>query len=228
MSGISLSVMGITKMKTEVFEKKSHSLERQVTFDNWGNEIKELGLPKTEITNCFKQGEFVHYNAKMSTETIREPIYVYEYGFFEYTNGYQKIKNFDFWINENFKFLYIFAPKQVVETFIKRLKKEGCMVCSDLPFDFSKIGELENLDSAWGVWEDSKGTVKRIAKFGKGIESEIEYYGSITTFYIDYDYNGDIIQLILGLDGRISTRRDLKQKDIFNIYNNISKTLLKK
>jgi hypothetical protein len=187
-----------------------------------------IGLPKTEITNCFKLGEFINYKAKMSTETIREPIYVYEDGFFECTNGYQKIKTFDFWINENFTILYIFAPKQVVETFIKRLRKEGCMVCSDLSFDFSKLGELENLDSAWGVWEDSKGTIKRMAKFGKGIESEIEDYGSITTFYIDYDYNGDIVQLILGLDGRISTRRDLNQKDIFNIYNNISNTLLKR
>ncbi len=61
-----------------------------------------------------------------------------------------------------------------------------------------------------------------------GIESEIEDYSSITTFYIDYIYNGNPIQLILGLDGRISTQRDIKQKDIFNIYNDISGTLLKR
>jgi len=228
MSGISLSVMSIKKIKKEDFETDSFSLEKQATFDNWGNEVKELGLPKTEITNCFKLGEYTHYKAKMSTETIKEPIYIYEDGFFECTTGYQKIKIFDFLINENCTILYTFAPKQVVETFIKRLRKEGFMVCSDLPFDFSKIGELENLDSAWGVWEDSKGTIKRIAKFGKGIESEIEDYSSITTFYIDYNYNGNPIQLILGLDGRISTQRDIKQKDIFNIYNDISGTLLKR
>lgn len=228
MSGVSLSVMNIKKIKKEDFQKESFSLERQATFDNWGNEVKELGLPKTEIKNCFKLGEYAHYKAKMSTETIKEPIYIYEDGFYECTSGYQKIKAFDFLINENFTTLYTFAPKQVVETFIKRLKKERCMNCSDLPFDFSKLGELENLDSAWGVWEDSKGTIKRIAKFGKGIESEIEDYSSITTFYIDYIYNGNPIQLILGLDGRISTQRDIKQKDIFNIYNDISGTLLKR
>jgi hypothetical protein len=228
MSGVSLSVMSIKKINKDVFEKESYSLERQVTFDNWGNEVKELGLPKTELTNRFKLSEYIHYKAKMSTETIKEPIYIYENGFFECTNGYQKIKTFDLLINEDSNILYTFAPKQVVETFIKRLRKEGCMVCSDLPFDFSKLGELENLDSAWGVWEDSKGTIKRIAKFGKGIESEIEDYGSITTFYIDYNYKGNPIQLILGLDGRISTQRDLKQKDIFNIYNDISGTLLKR
>jgi len=162
----------------------------------------------------------------MSTETINEPIYIYDDGYVEWIRGYQKIENFEFWINENFSNLYVFAPKQMADMFIHRLTKERYITCTKLHFDFSKVGELENLDSAWGEWEDSHGAIRRIARFGKGIESEIKDFSPITTFYIDYKYGTKLVQLILGKDGRISTFSTIKYRDLLVLYNEISKTLL--
>lgn len=226
--GASLTVLNIDKiLKNEIFEASSYSLEKQKTFDNYGSSIEDLGLPKTEIINHFVEAGFRHYFVKMSTETIKEPIYIYDDEYIEWVKGYQKIEKFEFWVNEALLKMFVFAPKQIASTFIRRLKKEQYIIYSDIQFDFSKIGELEKLDSAWGTWEDSDGIVQRTAKFGKGINTIITDYSRITTFYIDYKYGGKLKQLILSVEGRISSQSSLTNRDIFIIYDEISKTLLK-
>ena len=229
MAGASLTVLKIEKiLKNEIFKASNYSFKEQTTFDLHGSEIKDLGLPKTEIQKHFLEAGFRHYSVKMSTETIKEPIYIYDNEYIEWMRGYQKIENFEFWINDDTLKMYIFAPKQIASTFIRRLKKEQYIMYSDIQFDFSKIGELEKLDSAWGTWEDSVGIVNRTAKFGKGLNTIITDFSKITTFYIDYKYGGKLKQLILSAEGRISSQSSLTNRDIFIIYNEISTTLLSK
>lgn len=228
MGGASLTVLKIEKvLKKEIFEKPEFSLKEQTTFDAHGNEISDLGIPETKIEKRFMEAGLIHYKAKMSTETIKQPIYIYDDRYVEWVKGYQKIENFEFWIKEDFSNLYVFAPKQIADMFVHRMTKERYVTCNKLQFDFSKVGELENLDSAWGEWEDSQGIIRRIARFGKGIESEIKDFSPITTFYIDYKYGSKIIQLILGGGGRISTFSTIKYRDLLVLYNEISKILLK-
>lgn len=226
MGGASLTGIKIEKMlKKEIFEKPAFSMKAQTTLDNFGNKIDSLGLPETCIEKLGKVASFTHYKVKMSTETIKEPIYIYQDGYQEWVNGYQKIETFDFWIKEDFSSLYVFAPKLIADVFIHRLTKERYITCTALHFNFSKVTELEHLDSAWGTWEDSEGAVRRIARFGKGIETEIKNYAKITTLYIDYNYGNKIIQIILGVDGRISTYGNTKNRELLAIYDEISKTL---
>ncbi len=226
MGGASLTGTKIEKMlKKEIFNAPNFSMKAQFTLDNFGIPIDSLGLPETSVEKIGRSASFTHYKAKMSTETIKEPIYIYQDGYTEYVKGYQKIETFEFWIMEDFTNLYIFAPKQVADTFIHRLTKERYITCATLHFDFSKIKELQNLDSAWGTWEDSEGVVRRIARFGKGIESEIKNWSKITTLYIDYNYGNKLIQIILGVNGNISTYGNIRNRDLFTIYDEICKVL---
>ena len=105
-------------------------------------------------------------------------------------------------------------------------EKEKCIVCSSINFNFSKVQELEKLNVPWGLWKDSKGIIKRIGEFGKGLPLEINDYSKITTFYIDYDYMDKIVQLILSVEGRISTPNNLKNRDMIILYNEIKNTLV--
>ncbi|MDP3013450.1 MAG: hypothetical protein Q8M92_04355 [Candidatus Subteraquimicrobiales bacterium] len=224
--------MKIEKIKKEnILEKNSLSLEAaQTKLDNYGgSEIDELGSSKTEIKKTYEEAGFIHYEVKMSSETIKDPIYIFDEGYFEWTSGYQKIDTFSVRIDTSSSKMFIFAPKQIADILTQRLKKAGYISLSKLPFDFSRVGELTNLDSAWGLWEDSVGIIRRIAKFGKGINAVITDYAPITTFYIDYKYRGDeIVQLILSSEGRISTNKNLTHRELSIIYDDISKTLIKK
>ncbi len=226
----SLTVLKIEKVKKEdILEKDNSSLGMEQTdlAKYGGSELDELGRSKTEIKKIYEEVGLIHYKVKMSSETIQEPIYIYDKGYFEWKKGYQKIDTFTLWIDKSTSKMYIFAPKQIADTFTQRLKKEGYISFSKLLFDFSKVGELTNLDSAWGLWEDSEGIIRRVAKFGKGINAVIEDYSRITTFYIDYKYRGDeIIQLILSSEGRISTNKNITKRELSLIYDDISRTLI--
>lgn len=220
MVGVSATIIEISKIKKEEFDKSSFSITEQQMLDEW-TDVSKLGLPKTVIIKLHTEGEFIHYKVSMSSETIKKPIYIFEEGYKEYNKGYQTIENFTFWLKKDKSMMIIFAPKLVANLFIRKLKRKGSISSKNIIFDFSKIEQLENMDSAWGFWQDSQGVVKRIAKFGKGCNTVVDDFSSITTFYIDYMYGAEIIQLILGKNGSISTNNDISKRDLYIVYKEI-------
>ena len=120
----------------------------------------------------------------------------------------------------------MFSNKKIASLFLSRLKKAEYMDFSKILFDFSRIEELENLDSAWGSWEDSKGIIRRTGKFGKGLNKVIEDYSNITTLFIDYMYKKELVQLILSLEGRIYSSKDLSNNELMEIFNDVSGVLV--
>lgn len=226
MTGNSISVIKLDELDYKFKDCKDFSLDKQKTLDKYVDGITDYFFPQTNIKYINSDDKFYYYSVSLSTEIVKENIYIYYNELEEYTHGYQKIKKFDFRICKNFEYMYIFTPKKIADQFIKRLVKEKYIHYSEIHFNFSKVQELDKLNVAWGVWKNSKGIIKRIAEFGKGITFEIEDYSEITTFYIDYNYRGNIVQLILSLECRISTQNNLKNSDMIILYNEIKNTLL--
>lgn len=224
----SLTVVHIEFLK-DLFKKKiKFSVKKDFSLEHYGFELNRLGEPLTDIFYCDSTEEYHIYLSKLSTNTIQKPIYIYEDGIEEYTLGYQEIKEFKFLIDTDFKTMYLFAPKRIAKPFLSRLDKHEYMQYSKLVFDFSKLQELSNFISGYGTWEDTNGVITKTAKFGHGIETVIENFSRITTFYIEYNYKNKRIQLILNLEGRISTANELKDDDLLYLYNEIKSTLVKK
>jgi hypothetical protein len=226
----SLAVLKIERIKNKrVLERDElpvESLQKDFVGSFGVDEIKQLGNAKTEIKKSYQEGDSFLYEVKMSSDTINKPIYIYDEGYREWITGYQEIDTFDVKIEVQTSRMYIFAPKPVTDVFTTRLKKAGYISFSKLFFNFSKIGELSNLESVWGLWEDSTGVIRRTAKFGKGINTVIKDYTNITTLDIDYRYQDELMQLTLMSEGRIYTNKNLTQKDLSFIYDDISKTLI--
>lgn len=229
--GASLSVLNIKNaLEKEKFQKDEFEIRHQKAITEEENvNGGQLSRPKTEISKTGKENGFIKYVAEMSSTTIEKPIYIFDDGYEEWDEGYQEINHFEFWIDEDFNRLYVFAPKKVSNTFSKRLNRRDHLDCNSVSFDLSKVSELEDLDSAWGSWEDSEGIVKRKAKFGKDIDDAFEEadYDSITTIYIDYMYGSEPVQLILNHQGRISTQNgDIENKDVFKIFSKAEEILV--
>lgn len=227
----SLSVHSMDKTCSEFDNGISFSLDAQKTLDKWGEGIGGYFLPETNIKYDFKDVNYRYYSVKTSSEMFKEPINIYWDDIeqvTEYTKGYSKIKNFKIMVDLNCEFIYVLAPKKTASHFINRMKKEKKMSFSNIQFDFSRITELENLNTAWGIWMDSNGVLKKIAEFGKDITTEIseEEYPLITTFYIDYLYKGNVIQLTLNVEGRVSTLNNLNDSDMIFLYNEIKEKLM--
>lgn len=225
--GISGKFLKINNIHSD-FDKDTFSFIDQTMLSQFNYKVDRLGLPKSVVKKITELDDYIEYSVKISTDTITEPIYIYQEGYCEYEKGYQRIETFTIWISKDKKRVIVFAKKDLAELFLRKLKRSNYLEASSDKFDFSKISELDNMDCAWGVWEDSKGVVKRIAKFGKGLDSEIDDFSVITTFYIDYEYGGNIIQLILSKDGRMYTsNNNLTKLDFEIIYNEIYKILKK-
>ncbi len=234
--GGSLCVLGIIEIDTEKFSNASFELKQQNTLEEFGYEPHHIGLPKTKITKKFTQGDYTAYKVSMNSNTIREPIYVYWdnfenngfKGFREVNKGYQKILYFNFYIDKNHTEMHLFTNKENTTLFLKRLKKEKLLKVNPVRFNFKKINELKDMDSAWGVWEDHAGIERKRARFGKNINTIISdaEYQSVTTIYMDYNYDGKLIQLILSADGRISTiDATIGEHDLLVIFNEIKSVL---
>ncbi|MGB9941475.1 hypothetical protein [Methanosarcina sp.] len=224
----SLTVVRIENVK-DIFKKKTgFSVKKDFSLENYEFQLNKLGEPLTEIFYCDSTPEYHIYLSKLSTNTIERPIYIYKDGIEEYTLGYQEIKEFKFLIDTDFTTLYIFAPKRIARPFQARLDKEDYLRCSKIIFDFSRLQELSNFITGYGTWEDSDGVITKTGKFGHGIETTIENFSMITAFYIDYSYKNKRVQLILNVEGRISTTNELTEDDLLYLYNEIKDTLVKK
>jgi len=225
MGGTSLTVTNILNFSQDVFEKRTFSLENQTSLNKYGVDDR-LGWRKTELNNRIEKGGFVTFNVLISTELITDPIYIYDDEYIEWKEGYQQINEFKIRLDEKKSNLYIFSNKKTAKTFLTRLKNAEVMEFSNILFDFSRIEELDNLDSAWGSWEDSNGIIRRTGKFGKGLNAVIEDYSNITTLFIDYVFNRTIIQLILSREGRIYASKDLSNDELLRLFNEISDVLV--
>ena len=226
MGGTSLTVTNILNFSQGVFENNStFSLEKQTSLNEYGVDDR-LGWRKTELSDRIEIGGFVYFNVLISTDLIYAPIYIYDDEYVEWSDGYQQIKKFKIRMDKNKSKLYIFSNKKTAKTFLNRLKNAEVMEFSNILFDFSRMEELNNLDSAWGIWEDSSGIIRRIGMFGKGINAVIDDYSKITTLFIDYVFNKTVIQLILSLEGRIYARTDLSHDELLRLFNEISEVLV--
>ncbi|TFH46966.1 MAG: hypothetical protein E4G94_01210 [ANME-2 cluster archaeon] len=227
----SLSIHKMDKTCSEFDDGISFSLDAQKTLNVWGDDVGAYFLPETNIKYEFKDVNYRYYSVKTSSEMFKEPINIYWDDIeqiIEYNRGYSKIKLFKFMVDLDGDFIYIFAPKKTAKHFVKRIVKEKKMLFSNVKFDFSRITELENLNAAWGIWMDSKGAIRKIAEFGKDVTTELseEEYFLITTFYIDYLYKGNVVQLTLNVEGRISTLNNLNNQDMIFLYNEIKENLV--
>lgn len=224
----SLTVVRIENVK-DIFKKKTgFSVKKDFSLENYGFELNKLGEPLTEIFFCESTPEYYVFLSKLSTHTIDKPIYIYEDGIEEYTLGYQEIKEFKFLIDTDFTTMYIFAPKKIARPFQARLDKHDYLRCFKIIFDFSRLQELSNFISGYGTWEDSSGVVTKTGKFGHGIETTVANFSKLTAFYIEYSYKNKRVQLILNVEGRISTSNELNEDDLLYIYHEIKDTLVKK
>lgn len=225
--GVSLSVLELNNYSEEFFETEESEISAQDNFDSYDEiEASRTGLSNPETTIIRQNSPYENvkiFSVKMRTQTIDEPIYVYLDEPKVIEDGYQEIEKFKFWLDESSNELYVFSKKKVVKEFVRRLNDENLVESSPVMFDFSRINELNNLVRATGTWEDSTGAVRRIAKFGVGIDEEIdeEDYESITTFYIDYKYQADTTKLILSEEGRISTKQKLEYRDLYSIFQEV-------
>ena len=231
--GAAITVLKIKQLEKEKFEQKKIILKKQSELGDFeGFENIHIGYPKTIIEKMYIEKELHYSKVSMNSDTIKEPIYIYWEGmeepFKEITTGYQKILNFVFAFNKDYTEIYIFASREVANLFIRRLRREKYISCDHLKFDFKRISELKNMDSAWGVWEDYTGIERKRARFGKGINEIIDdkEYESITTIYMDYKYGAEIIQLTLNVEGRISSfSKNISQTDMMVIFEEIREIL---
>lgn len=222
----SLTVLKIENYKNHFKNGIDFSIKKDSTLEDHGVVVQKLGLPLTEVHYNGRDDEYYKYSIKFSTKTIDKPIYIYGEGVEEYSNGFQEIEHFDVFIDVNMEFLYIFTSKKIAKPFKTRLEKFNYMKTSNYIFDFSKLQELTNFISGYGLWEDVEGIIKKAGKFGHGIENTIDDFSVITTFYIDYKYKNRQVQLILNSEGRISTNNDLNNNDLLFLFNEIKNTLI--
>jgi hypothetical protein len=221
----SLTVLKIDKLR-EVFKKeKNFTLKENSNLDDYDLGYPELGFPITDIKFVEKDPNYYHFDVKFFTDTKDKTIYVYGEGLEDYYHKYQEIEFFKFRLNTDFTKIYIFVSRKIAEPFQKRLEKMKYLDGTNIIFDFSRLEELPNFVSGYGLWKNSQGIVKKAGEFGHGIESTINDFSVITTFYIDYMYNDRQVQLILNKEGRISTNTNLESEDLLNLYNEIENTL---
>ncbi|WEL19047.1 hypothetical protein [Candidatus Nanohalococcus occultus] len=226
--GCSLTILEIEELENSLRDTDRVRLNRQSDLSAFKKlEKTRIGNPRTFMSFLGEKRDNKVFNVKLTTETKKDSIYVNDGRPRVIDSGYQKIKEFRCWISNNQTELYVFAPKQLAKTFVKRLEKENWTSTSEVHFEFEKITELENLISARGMWEDSEGAVRKVAKFGEDIDQEIskEKFTATTTLYIDYRYRSLTTQIVLSEDGRISTNEDLSNQELYEIYEEVSSTL---
>jgi hypothetical protein len=226
--GACLAALSIENIDERLLEHDQLTLEKQSYLSNF-DKIRnpDLGEPSTRIKFDKRRAGNRCFRVRMKTETKETPIYV-NTNPPQIVENYQEIREFSFWISEDRHEIYVFAPKAVVNTFVNRLESDNWIEAETIYFNFRNLSDLDRLISARGTWEDSKGSVKRVARFGKDIEHKMsdQDFEATTTFYIDYRYRSLKTQLVLNRNGRISTNEDLSNQELYEIYSEISPELL--
>lgn len=230
--GASLTIKVIQDINKDKFSQKKLVLKKQTELSDFDFEVSQLGLPRTVIQNQHTEKEWTYYKVTMNTETINEPIFIYwediEHPEVREIKHYQRVLNFNFCIKTDHSEIRIFSAREEADLLIRRLRREKYLQCKSIKFDFIKIEELKDMESAWGVWEDHEGVERKRARFGKGINSVLDEhdYEKITTVYMDYNYNGEKVQLVVSVDGRISSNsKSIKELDLAIIYEEIRSVL---
>lgn len=233
--GVSLTIADVEEIKADLIEEKSSfQLGNQSTLREYGIDSSKLGkstttISKNETITRFDRESFHEFGVKMSSETIRKPIYIYEEGAKTTKNKYQEIDRFKFWLDSNYNRIFVFAPKATAKSFLNRLKMSNFLKFTKVEFDFHNLGIVDNIEEPWGFWKDSEGKINRVANFGQGLHEvlEEEDYEDITSFHVDYNYDSEIIQVIISRDGRLSSNSKITSEDLYLIFEDISGALVK-
>jgi hypothetical protein len=147
-------------------------------------------------------------------------------------NAYQKISHFRVDLDLNKNKIYVFTKKDTANTFIRRFRYSKIIDYEYIYFDLTKIDELENLGNVFGAWQNGVGRCKKKAYFGTQInklQDIIDDKEKVTSYNVEYEYNGEIVDLFISRDGKISTQSNLlTNKDLVNIFNYLDQELSKR
>jgi hypothetical protein len=239
--GVSLNVFKVMDTELGRGEKDISKIKFQSMLQDF-NLLDEIEGPRSIIKKLShdEQHGMLTYNVIHYSDTIKRPVRVFldiEEGGVKVSpkktktleDGYQEIYKFNVILNYKTNEIFVFTKKDVALSFMKRLKNKGKLDFEEVDFDLSKIDEIPELDNVWGVWEDSKGRCKKKAYFGTEVHKEegVEK-ANITTYNVEYDYEGNLIDLTISKKGRVSSQSSMvTDATLMKIYAYLKKGLAK-
>ncbi len=103
--------------------------------------------------------------------------------------------------------VFVYAVKDIALSFAARLSQDGHFVTEKLCFDFGRIDETPAIENVVNAWANSSGAVRKIAFFGTDVHhAEGMKEKQFTSIRVDYEHDGELIDLQISREGRISTR----------------------
>jgi len=227
--GASVNIFKVGEIKKE---KLSGTLiiPQQQTLADIGL-FDEIGTPKSILKKIKETDKLVSFKVTHHSETQKKPVRIFwetleensplgNKGTKEVTGGYQEIYEFPFIINLSEMEGYIFAKKDIANSFQKRLRKEGIMDLKNLKIDLAKLDDLPETCNIWGIWEDGIGRCKKKALFGVEVNKENQHDKEKATAYnLEYDFGDETIDLVISSTGGISSRsKQITEDDLLTIY----------
>lgn len=250
--GISLNVFKILEIDENKFKKEEVFSPLQTTYAdfNFSDEVSSATSSLRFLSQDDKNNR-VTYNAVHYSDTINHPVRVFLDDIEEYlsldaasepivktkppqnqrtkviNNGYQEVYKFDVIIDFKTSEIFIFTKKSIARSFMRRFKEYSNFNYEYIYFDLTKIDELPELDNVWGIWENSSGRCKKKAYFGTEIHKEEGIKKTnITSYNVEYEYDGNAVDLFIGIECRISSKSSiLTNADLFKIYQHLKKGL---
>ena len=237
---VSLSVYKILNINEDIFKREKFTSSYQANMGDFKIADK-VGSSKSilELNNYDEVNDKITFNVIHYSDTIHNPVRIFLDEMHELTGkeeqhrteviegGYQEVYTFDVDIDFRTSEIFIFTKNKVARSFINRLKKSKYFDYENIYFDLSRIDEVPDFDNIWGAWQDSKGRYKKKAYFGIQIhKDEGVEIKNITSFNAEYEYENNIIDLIISKECRISSRSSIVTKtDLYRIYNNLKDNL---
>jgi len=237
---VSLSVYKILNINEDIFKREKFTSSYQANMGDFKIADK-VGSSKSilELNNYDEVNDKITFNVIHYSDTIHNPVRIFLDEMHELTGkeeqhrteviegGYQEVYTFDVDIDFRTSEIFIFTKNKVARSFINRLKKSKYFDYENIYFDLSRIDEVPDFDNIWGAWQDSKGRCKKKAYFGIQIhKDEGVEIKNITSFNAEYEYENNIIDLIISKECRISSRSSIVTKtDLYRIYNNLKDNL---
>lgn len=231
--GASVNIFKIGEIKKEKLAGKSLTIPQQQTLADSGL-FDEIGTPKSILKKIKETNEVISFKVTHHSETQKKPVRIFwetleensplgSKGTKEVTGGYQEIYEFPFIINLTEMEGYIFAKKDIANSFQKRLRKEGIMDLKNLKIDLAKLDDLPETNNIWGIWEDGIGRCKKKALFGVEVNKENQHDKEKATAYnLEYDFGDETIDLVISSTGGISSRsKQITEDDLLTIYNKL-------
>jgi len=237
---ISLSVFRVFNINENIFQRDIFTSSYQANMGDF-KIVDKVGGSKSvmKFINYDEANDKFSFNVIHYSDTIHNPVRIFLDEMYDTVGkeeqpgtqiiegGYQEVYTFDMIVDFNTSEIFLFTKKNVAHSFMNRLKKSKYFDYEKIYFDLSRIDELPEFDNIWGAWQDSKGRCKKKAYFGIQIHKEegVEIK-NITSFNAEYEYENNIIDLIISKECRISSRSSIVTKaDLYKIYNYLKDNL---